>query len=380
MTRCLAAAVSVGLLLVPACAQPPEGEDPSGPLATPGAPAGIGVAPDLTVGDALGDTLQELFGVVTPFLLPDRRLVVPLAEAGMIRVFGPDGAFRRSLGRRGEGPGEFTGLAAAWARGDTIEAYDRDLVRITRFPPGGPPEVVPLQGPRIVAVVPGPLADGWLLVAIPGGGPSGRDRMVYHRFGFDGAHLGELAELEGMHRVATPGATGPDPLSPMARAAVAGGRVYLAETLTSVVTVVEADGARREVAWEPGPSMPAEAAFRIITDSAAARVERGALPAVLGDLDAFPVRDRVPSFWDLRVDEEGFVWVQPFVPGKHSMALGAAGGDGEWWIVAPDGGRVGAVTVPEGLQPTWIGSDALVGIHRDGLGVETVRVHRVRRR
>lgn len=380
MTRFLMAAVSV-TLLGPACTPDrPDAADPLSETATPGAPAEIEGTPYRTVGEVPGDTLQELFGVVTPFLLPDGRLVVPVAEAGVIRVFGPDGAFQRSLGRRGDGPGEFTRLSTAWSRGDTIEAYDQALMRVTRFPPDGAAEVIPVQGPGRLESVPGALPDGWLFVAIAGGAPSGRDRLVYHRFARDGTYLGELAELEGMHRFRTDGLVGPDPLSPMARVAVAGGRVYLAETFTPAVTVVDSGGTRREVTWEAGTSASPEAAFQAILDSADARAASGRSPAIRRQIGAFPVRDRVPAFWDFRVDAEGFLWVQPFVPGKHSMALmGGSRGDGEWWILSSEGARVGSVTVPEGLHPTQITADAVVGVFRDPLGVESVRVHRLLR-
>lgn len=379
--RGLGRALAVGWIVVaPACTGEPAEAPAARATAVPGAPVEVERDPRLVVGGASGDTLHELFGVVTPFLLPDGRLAVPLSPAGTIRIFGPDGTFRASLGRPGEGPGEFDGLSAAWARGDTVEAFDRDLARITRFRPDGPVEVVPLQGPPVVAAVPGTFEQGWVLVAIPGGAPGGRDRMVYHRFGRDGVHAGEVAESEGMHRFATEAVSGPDPLSPMARAAMAGGVLYLAETMIPVARVFDARGERDRIRWTPEPSMAPEQAFGIIADSAAARVARGDIPAALGNLDGFPVRDRVPAFWDLLADPEGFLWVQPFDPGRHSMALPGSRGDGPWRIVAPGEGEVGSITVPEGLHPSRITGDALVGIHRDDLGVETVRVHRVRRR
>jgi hypothetical protein len=49
-------------------------------------------------------------------------------------------------------------------------------------------------------------------------------------------------------------------------------------------------------------------------------------------------------------------------------------------LFAPDGTEVGAVTIPAELEPVFITAEAVVGISRDPLGVEPVRVHRLDRR
>src|SRR5690606_31510466 len=89
----------------------------------PGTPISIGEDPLLTLGQLDGDTLQTFFRVRQPFLLGDDRIAVPLADANTIRVFDLDGNHVGSYGRPGPGPGEFTRLDQAWARGDTLEAY-----------------------------------------------------------------------------------------------------------------------------------------------------------------------------------------------------------------------------------------------------------------
>src|ERR1700754_2338566 len=95
-----------------------------------GMPLSIDPKPRVSIGVLEGDTVYELNQVVTPFLLPDGKVVIPLRQANTIRVFSASGVFIKSYGGAGSGPGEFRGIVGAWPRGDTIEAADFRLVRI----------------------------------------------------------------------------------------------------------------------------------------------------------------------------------------------------------------------------------------------------------
>ena len=58
---------------------------------------------------------------------------------------------------------------------------------------------------------------------------------------------------------------------------------------------------------------------------------------------------------------------------------GYCGPGGNWLVISPEGAEVGWLEMPEGLEPVQITSDAVVGIYRDELGVESVRVHSLSR-
>ena len=78
----------------------------------------------------------------------DGSLVI--ADAGNNRMLrlSPSGEVTDSLGREGNGPGEFQHIYRLYASGDTLFAYDSGNPRITAWVPGQDPEVVSLPTVR----------------------------------------------------------------------------------------------------------------------------------------------------------------------------------------------------------------------------------------
>jgi hypothetical protein len=99
-----------------------------------------------------------------------------------------------------------------------------------------------------------------------------------------------------------------------------------------------------------------------------------------------PLPDSIPVYTDFLIDQEGLLWIRPYVPARDATVLGGAVGmhrtnrGGEWLVFSRTGNRVATVALPEDIEPYQITSTALVGIVRDELGVESVRVHRISRR
>ena len=372
------------LIALAGCDAGPE----AGLVADPGAgaPPTIEAEAVLSVGVVTGDTLQEFDRVTSPFVLPDGRLVVPLRGSSDIRVFDQAGILVERLGGDGEGPGEFRYLSAAWPRGDTIEAFDSRLRRISRFLPDGTVEVVPIPSGAYpdMSVAVGPLGEGWALGGVVAGGYGERDRILVHYFDPEGAHLGELGSIEGFARYYAEGGS-PHPLSPRAVFASDGTRVYLGDTEVPSIRLVRTGGAADgEIAWEPAESISGEAALEQVIEVALAEGSADQGFFTRERLEAAPVPARVSVFWDLLPDREGFLWVQPYEPLEHAFALGASlsgpsGSGGAWWVFTADGRYAGPVGIPEGLALTQVTRTAVVGIRRDAFGVETVHVHRVNR-
>lgn len=389
--------IALLVILGSACARE-DGSPPARQMPA-GAPAAIEADPFLSIGAETGDTLRELYRVITPFLDTGGRLVIPLAGAHTVRIFGADRSFVASLGRAGEGPGEFQSIDAAWSRGDTIEVFDSRLRRITRFLPDGQIDVVTLdRSVPVQGAVPGAIPGGWILNRVArreepksvAAQVSGRDDIVIHQFARDGSHLGEIARTEGIARYDVPGWSGPEPLSPRAVMRIHGGFVYIGETLTTMLRVLEPNGSvRMEAGWESEEPESIVAAVRSVIDAAVAQAPTDRADETRHRLEAAAVPERLSAWWDFVVDSEGFIWIRPFDPLLHAVALGGLGPGsyllsgngygGRWLIVSPSGGRVGEIELPAKLSPVQITNDALVGIRRDSLGVESVEVYRLAR-
>jgi hypothetical protein len=360
-----------------------------------GAPIAVDPTPCLSVGALDGDPMQELDRVVTPFLLPDGSLAVPTTGASSIRIFDSDGTFLRSLGGFGEGPGELSYLASAWPRGDTIEAFDLTGQRLLRFLPGDSVATIPLRS-AVASVIYGALADGWAisrLRAHMGDRDSMFVRAVSRAIEDSVAAVRspdelivDLTMVRGMHRAIAPGISGPHPLTPTALVAVHDNEVYVGETLTASLSVYAADGTLlRQIALPLDPPEDAAGAMRVVVDSAVALADEADRPAVRARWSSYRVPDRLSVFWALIVDELGYVWVRPYDPVAHALALDGlpsnrGGPGGRWLVLTSAGVEVGWVDVPAGLEPASITASEVVGVHRDELGVESVRVHRLQRR
>jgi hypothetical protein len=352
-----------------------------------GAPIAIADSARLQLGVISGDSILEFDRVVTPFLLSDGRVVVPLRGKSSIRVFAPDGSHQATLGRYGEGPGEFTALAGAWARGDTIEALDFMRRRIIRFLPDGSSQTIVLTGGgRTDVAIPGTAGNGWALLRIDAAGTDQRDQMSVQLFDRAGVYVREVAKVEGMLRQASPagGISGPSPLSPRALYRLHDGTIYLAETFEPVIRAYGLAGdSTRQIRWDPGPLPDPEVALRAAIAAAVASVPVDQAETRRIALEGFPPPERVSTFWDFLVDDLGFFWIRPFDPSKNFFGIGRqgiAGAGGEWLIVSSGGAVVGSVAVPADLELMQITEDAVVGVARDELGVEYVRLHRLDRR
>jgi hypothetical protein len=88
----------------------------------------------------LGTARVRLDGGPTPFyrvvdarLLPDGAIAVADAGNARVAIYSPAGEMLRSLGREGDGPGEFRSLSHLFLFGDTIAVYDQVALRFTHW-------------------------------------------------------------------------------------------------------------------------------------------------------------------------------------------------------------------------------------------------------
>ncbi|MFH1763334.1 MAG: 6-bladed beta-propeller [Gemmatimonadota bacterium] len=140
---------------------------------------------ELRIGTAEGDPLYQFGDVQGIGVDSHDRIFVFDGLAQHIQVYTPDGVHQQTIGRRGEGPGEFrAGAGPLIGPGDTILVYDRSG-RFVRFAPDGltaggvranPQEGVPVS---FKATGSGLLAERIRLRV--GGAPTGEDAIILLR-------------------------------------------------------------------------------------------------------------------------------------------------------------------------------------------------------
>jgi hypothetical protein len=353
---------------------------------------------ELTIGVVEGDPAHELRRVTGAVRLDDGRIVVANSGSAALRWFDSAGTHIRSVGRDGEGPGEFRRLDSAFRYGaDSLVAYDRALFRISVFDNEG------VFGRAIQLSSPGrtwstalvtPFADGTFLIAVnPPFAP---------------------AAEQGVHR--TPGAvlrlssTGEvlDSVTSVLGAEIATGQLNGAPAVVGQVfgrsgsvsahvdRVVVADGGpveyevrssdgrlvmRVRLAVVPRPLTSAEIEAwmreREVRAAQQSNPEMLALERALLSLLQFP--ETYPGIAALFVDAAGNVWAE-----QHRLAgelyLDASEIVRRYRVFDAEGRHIGGMSLPAGTEPLEIGRDWILLRALDDLGVEYVRLHRLVRR
>jgi hypothetical protein len=94
--------------------------------------------PSLDIGQPDGHAARELYRVTDAVQLPDGRLVIANSGSSELRYFDSAGEYLTAVGRRGAGPGEFTGdLSLLPYYGDSLLVWDARLRRFSLFDSDG---------------------------------------------------------------------------------------------------------------------------------------------------------------------------------------------------------------------------------------------------
>ena len=98
----------------------------------------IDSVPLLTIGDPGGDAAHQLYRARGAARLSDGRIVVLNAGTSELRFFDANGKHLRTVGRKGEGPGEFRlPFPLLHLPFDTLAVWDSRPQRVTIFSPDG---------------------------------------------------------------------------------------------------------------------------------------------------------------------------------------------------------------------------------------------------
>jgi len=312
--------------------------------------------------------------------LPDGRVAVVDAGSRELHFLDPNGEFLFSLGRRGQGPGEFENpsLVPSLAS-DSSFIWDSRFRRFQVFANDGSTRQVstPSSWPLGAGVRPPlGLVAGDALVrvtrvftpeysATPGVKTNPVAFWLIDLLADSVVHLGEFSiQEEFIQRpIGRPPQGTAVPFSPIPCATVAKNSVLVSDGLHPEIHEFDLDG--RLVRILRIHRDPVRVTPDLLDSLLHARYTPEAIPYVKRAFDAMPIPEVVPSFDRLIGDLVGWIWARAFhwdpaVPKE--------------WIGFDDTGQIRTILrVPANLVVGWFDHRHLVGVWTDSLGVESVR-------
>lgn len=347
----------------------------------------VDTIPDLVIGDRTDFSDLEFFGIRDVAVLNDELLLIAEGSTQqVIRIDLRDRGVTR-FGLAGDGPAEFRGLsrllpgtnghvfAVDGRRRRMVEITDRgEPVREIAFPDVGRP------GDRLLVEPAGPVSPENAYIAIHPAvwtesrdGPY-RDRGAIVRL-LDPADT--LAVFPGATVFASGGATGGVVFGATTLITGDADGIWVGDTnRQSVELVTPGRGVTRVVRWTT-------AASRVLDGARIAefwqRIEDGLPPAQRAAIPAMksmvPFADSIPAFGSL-VAGHRTLWIGSLHPPEAEM-LEEPMPPQTWLVVDHDTGHTTQLMLPAGFELRHVARDYVLGIHRDELGLETIRRYRV---
>lgn len=366
--------------------------------------------PALSLGELDGPAALTFQRIGSAFVLPDGRLVVVDTGARELRLFDLDGTHLATLGGPGQGPGEFRALD--WVAPDPVHqerllAMDPGAAAVLRlFLEGREVDRIALEGFRADRLPPeldrrgrlgaahtpvGVFSDGSFVSEVfegwqpddMGSGPLWPLEPVYLHVGGDGAVRSVAGRFLRQHMVVDPRVGQPLalPFGPRGRLVPHRDRVVFGDGAEFEVRVHQPGGPLEEIwrrRWAPRPVTDRERReFRERSLRAAGYVEgepdseRVTWRRTLLDHTPWPAHH--PAFDRVVSGALGHLWVREWDdPGPE--------GDPRWWsIFDPEGRWLGRLELPGDLDVREIGAHHVLGVHTGEMGVQRIRLHRLRR-
>lgn len=360
----------------------------TGPLWRESAGWNIDPTPSLEIGVEEGEEPYMLSRVFDALRLPDGRILVGNSATSEIRVFDREGKFLKSVGRKGNGPGEFGELSSVrfWRlRDGSLLGYDGGNLRVHLFDSTlAYQRTVRIESTRdgLRAFLQGVFADGsWQMLALvpelknePG--TYLRSAQQFVRFKPDGTPDTTLRRVEGRTRfVHQFGSTTQFPFVPFTAEPLAAAGEHL-WVMNGGGTELEQRNLRgdlvRVVRLMRDVPRTADVYARYVASSLATMdSSRRAQYEHFYGLN-HPLPEHIPAYQAILVDATSHLWLERYrLPGDTIPS---------WDVVAPNGRWLGAVSVPPRLRVMQVGVDFVLGRHLDSLGVERIRVHPLGRR
>jgi hypothetical protein len=339
------------------------------------------------IGSAAGGEGQDLGGVVGAHRLVDGRLVIANAGSFELRFFDARGRLVRSVGRRGDGPGEFRQLTLLRSfSGDSLFTFDGRQLRASVFGPDGElsrsfrmPEAAGF------VVIEDVFPDGGSIARVSQGFRSdetstGRQRANVDLLTLDavGGVVRDLGQFPGEESYALSSAgsmvVGPLVFGATLQAVALGDAVLVGISDESELRRFGRSGARTAISLPPlgFRRLPAtDDDFRLAVDRYLEDFPPDARPIERRRFDDMPRLDSLPLFAGLRVDASGRAWV---LRESHPDDVRRF-----WTVLDASGVPLARARTPDSGRVLEIGSGYVVVLLTDEVGVERVEVRPIDR-
>jgi hypothetical protein len=366
---------------------------------------------ELEIGATDGETAYVFDRVNAAFRLGDGAVVVAdgrsFGRVFELRFFDDNGRHIRTVGRRGQGPGEFLDFSRVLRlNGDSILIFDNRNARLTIYTSDGTlagtrstteingmhskPSLLTsvgrgLTGPNLV----GRSNDGWFLVQYRNGDkPTGysRDTVFLLVVDPDGPALDTLPRQPSTEFAAASNERGtsrsPLPFSYNLVAAPWKDGVIVGTGEAYELRHYDADGGLKMIIRRN--DAPSTELTEDLKDQYLGSGPRGwaTTPMRFGGVTGASPKEQVamlpsghgiPSYTQLHVDDARRLWVKEYTFLEHRAQRSS------WTVFDSSGLAVARASMPARMAITHIAAEHVVGIVRDSLGVERVHVYRIER-
>lgn len=342
-------------------------------------------SPSLDIGVLEGAPEDQLYQVRGAVRLGDGRIAIANGGSHELRFYSPDGEHIESIGREGEGPGEFKSMGSLMSfGGDSLVIWDWNNRRASVFDTAGDfARSFRFEPPRDESAWPypiAPLADGTLLVDagrvfMSGEVQSGvsRDSTLYLLYDRDGVLIDSIGRFPGAERFiassenfmsVTSLAFGRTP------AIVPSGQgFYYGSGDSYEIGYYGIDGSLRRLTRKAQPILAVTQADIDLykeqqLESTTNEGWRQRYERMLADM---PYHETMPAISGLEVDAAGNLWVNEYRrPGDEEP---------RWSVFDGEGRLLGEVRMPARFSVFEIGPDYVLGRWTDDFDVEHVRVY-----
>jgi len=340
--------------------------------------------PLLDIGEAEGSPEYQFSSIEGGVRLDDGTLVIADGGSQELRFYDAAGMFVRSSGRSGEAPGEYRQIAALGSGpGDSLWVYDFGLRRFTVLTATGEAVRTLSVGGTLSAVnAVGRLPDGSFVVKESWSSGSGdeirlglvRDPVAIVRFSPDGRRQDTIATVPGREIFLTSeggrGVMSAPLFAHTSAAAIRNTELVVGDQTELQVAIYQATGTLKQIFRVPDRDLhlTRDEVTRTI-DGIVAGEPPERRPTTRAHYDAMDTPSMRPAYGDLVVDRSGDVWLAEYVRPPTTPR--------RWTVLGIDGKWLGEVRVPDRVAVLEIGKDWLLGVWRDALDVEHVRLYRL---